>query len=106
MSPKTTPRAPSARAPCALARRLTLTVFASLDASSVRARRCPACLPESLTEIVRRFVHRTLAQAGLGKRDMCGHMLAGRGNWTAGGGAVPKIEDRVIGNGNHTTVFA
>jgi len=33
-------------------------------------------------------------------------MLAGRGNWTAGGGAVPKIEDRVIGNGNHTTVFA
>ena len=33
MSPKTTPRAPTARAPCAVARRLTLTVFASRAAS-------------------------------------------------------------------------
>src|SRR5580692_11149388 len=30
MSPKTTPRAPTARAPCAVARRLTATLFPSL----------------------------------------------------------------------------
>ena len=36
MSPKTTPRAPTARAPWAVARRLTLTVFASLPPACTR----------------------------------------------------------------------